>query len=82
MANSVIDADKGYTDNDGSPLLPRRPAHLDLIDRLAVEALSEIRAMVDAALLQAGYSAEWIHRSRGQRARFARERKLKQGAAQ
>lgn len=67
----VIDADLGFVDNDAAPLIPRRPAHLDVIERHASEALAEIRAMTDAAMLAAGFTQQWINRSRGQRRRYA-----------
>lgn len=53
-----------------------------LIDRMAEEAMKEIRKMTDAAMLAAGFTQSYVNRSRAQRARFERQRRIKQGVHQ
>lgn len=79
----MLDADKGFVDNDASPLLPRRPSYLDVIEQHSQRAALEIKCMAMKArrdldercksyLMSLGRTEEWVHRSWGQKARHGR----------
>lgn len=55
--------------------IAEKPSVDALVDRLADEALAEIRRMADDAYRSLGRSQKWINQSRAQRARFDRQRK-------
>ena len=57
-------------------------SNVDKVIAVRVEQVRiELQAMADAAYLALGFSPEWINRSRGQRARWERQRLQKEISA-
>ena len=47
---------------------------IEVIEIFAELAKEEIKEMADAAMLELGYTKQWVNRSRAQKNRWARER--------